>query len=320
MRELTSATRAATKKRRVRRYIGVGAGIGVIAVIAVLLFVPTSTAGGDGRTAAPDDPSWPVVPIWGRTPDGNYGVARAETRTVDAGGWRDIVTIRDVFEPTVTVIAPDPMVDTGAAMIVLPGGGFGGLAWDSEGTEVGEYLADQGVTAFVLKYRVQTPPLWRALPFLVGQVTAGMEPSIAAAAADATQALHVIRDRAAEFGVDPDRVGMMGFSAGAITMLRVLENTDQADRPDFAASVYGILVDGTARIRPQGTPMFVAAAEPDPTVSDAKTLESLWSEAGAPVEMQLFESGDHGFGLGRPGTDSERFASLFSNWLAGVIA
>ncbi|MGF6823863.1 acetyl esterase/lipase [Microbacterium sp. ZKA21] len=175
------------------------------------------------------------------------------------------------------------------------------------------------MTAFVLKYRVQTPPLGRALPFLVGQVIAGMEPSIAVAAADATQALHVIRDRAAEFGVDSNRVGMIGFSAGAIAMFRVLENTDAVDRPDFAASVYGILVDGTARIRPQGVPMSLAAAEPDPTVSDAKTLESLWSEEGAPVEMQLFESGDRGFGLGRPGTDSERFAPQFSNWLAGVI-
>ncbi|WP_417503671.1 alpha/beta hydrolase [Microbacterium sp.] len=261
-----------------------------------------------------DDPAGESIPVWNSRPGGDYGVRAAETRTTDPGvDWRRTTIIRNVFDPSVTVIRPTGGARTGAAVIVLPGGGFGGLAWDAEGAEVGQFLAERGITAFVLKYRVQRPRLRGMLPFLVGRVKAGVEPAIAAAAADAKQAMRLVRARAREFEIDPGGVGMVGFSAGAMTMLRVLEDADPAVRPDFAVGVYGFLWDGG--VRPDGIPLLVAAAEPDTAVADARRIAALWTEAGTPIDLHIFTSGDHGFGLGRPGTDSARFASVFEEWL-----
>jgi len=212
-----------------------------------------------------------------------------------------------------TVIAPEANQRTGAAMIVLPGGAFGALAWDVEGTEVGQFLADRGITAFVLKYRVRTPTVGVAWSILTRGIADGISPGRAAAAADAEQAIKVIRQNAGRFDIDPTRVGMTGFSAGAITTLATLANEDPKSRPNIAASVYGL--DYNEGLRPGTTPLFLAAAEPDPTVDDGKRIERVWDEAGAPVESHFFSSGDHGFGLGRPGTDSMRFSGVYESWL-----
>lgn len=263
-----------------------------------------------------DDPRWESIRVWDGEPDGSYGRRAAETRAVDtAVSWRRMTIIRNVFDPSLTVIRPVEGEQTGASVVVLPGGGFGGLAWDAEGTEVGRFLADRGVTAFVLKYRVQRPTLRGMLPFLFGRVKAGVEPAIAAASADAKQAMRLVRARAHISGGDPHAVGMLGFSAGAITMLRVLGDADTAVRPDFAVSVYGFLWDDADRVLPGSTPILVAAAEPDAAVADARRIGARWEEAGAPTEVRIFDSGDHGFGLGRPGTDSARFAGLLEEWL-----
>ncbi|QKJ18924.1 alpha/beta hydrolase [Microbacterium hominis] len=261
-----------------------------------------------------DDPAAESIPVWNSHPGGDYGVRAAETRTTDPGvDWRRTTIIRNVFDPSITVFRPTVGTRTGASVVVLPGGGFGGLAWDAEGTEVGQFLAERGITAFVLKYRVQRPRLRGMLPFLVGRMKAGVEPAIAAAAADATQAMRLVRARAREFEIDPGAVGMIGFSAGAITMLRVLADADPATRPDFAVCVYGFLWDGD--VRPDDVPLLVAAAEPDTAVADARRIDALWTAAGVPHDLHIFASGDHGFGLGRPGTDSARFTSVLEEWL-----
>ncbi|MGF6823888.1 acetyl esterase/lipase [Microbacterium sp. ZKA21] len=254
-----------------------------------------------------------VTRLWPDGAAGDYGRYRAETCAVDSSlGWRDTTVIRNVFDPTITVIRPGDGGDH-ASLIVLPGGGFGGLAWQHEGTEVGEFLAGLGVTAFILKYRVQRPTWWRMVPFFLGRMKAGIEPAVEAASADAVRALRLVRANAKHYGIDPGKVGMMGFSAGAMTVLRVLQSAETESRPDFVASVYGF--HWYRGVRPEHTPMLVAAAEPDRAVADAARLTQLWKEADAPVETHIFASGDHGFGLGRPGTDSVRFADVLANWL-----
>lgn len=152
---------------------------------------------------------------------------------------RRITTSRSVFDPTITVIGPEPANRTGASIVILPGGGFGGLARNAEGIEVGQFLARLGITAFVLNTGCRTPPLWRLVPYLVGNVKAGTDPAISAATADAEQVMRVIRDNAVSYRIDTNRVGMMSFAAGPITLLRVLQATSDDMRPDFAASIYG---------------------------------------------------------------------------------
>jgi acetyl esterase/lipase len=195
----------------------------------------------------------------------------------------------------------------------LPGGAFGVLAWDVEGTEVGEYLAGLGITAFVLKYRVRAPTakMWLSLPFrgLEGVMAPGRE----AASLDAMQAVRFVRANAGRFEIDPDRVGMMGFSAGAITLFRVLQDAEPGARPDIVASIYGMMFD--EGVRPEATPLFIAVARDDESVQQSEAINAYWQRAGAPSELHVFETGGHGFGLGRPGTDSAAFASVFEIWL-----
>lgn len=268
------------------------------------------TIGGHEPPGQPDNPAWETALIWPGKPLGESTVPTKETRTRQDLKWRQITVLKDVTAPAVTIIRPPAGQANGAAMIVLPGGAFGVLAWDVEGTEVGQYLAKRGITAFVLKYRVRTPKL-RSVQAIGAQKW--FDSVRTAAAADAMQAVRFVRGNAQRYGIEPNRVGMIGFSAGAITMLRVLQDADASARPNIAASVYGLLFD--QKVRPKSTPMFIAVAQDDPSVKHAETIHARWQQAGAPSELHIFKSGGHGFGLGCAGTESVKFPRLFELWL-----
>jgi len=127
------------------------------------------------------------------------------------------------------------------------------------------------------------------------------------------QAVRFVRGNAQHYGIAPNRVGMMGFSAGGITTLRVLQDAEERARPNVAASIYGLLWD--KGVRPKSTPLFIAVARDDQTVTEAESIHGRWQQAGAPSELHIFTSGEHGFGLGRPGTESMKFPGVFEVWL-----
>jgi acetyl esterase/lipase len=127
------------------------------------------------------------------------------------------------------------------------------------------------------------------------------------------QAMRFVRGNAQRYGIESNRVGMLGFSAGGITTLRVLQDADASARPNIAASLYGLLWD--QKVRPGSTPMFIAVAQDDPAAKDAKAIHTRWQQGGAPSELHIFRSGGHGFGLGRIGTESLKFPALFELWL-----
>lgn len=291
----------------------VAASIAALAIGVGAFALSRATRPLAGKPGPSDDTAWPVERIRAGRPDVELSVTRSETRVLADQGWRSVNTIQNVSVPTVTVIRPNAATATGAAMIVLPGGAFGALAWDVEGIEIGQFLAERGVTAFVLKYRIRTPTIGVAWSVITRGLKDGISPGRAAAISDAEQAVRFVRANAARFGVDPMRVGMTGFSAGAIATLGTLTSDDASTRPNIAASVYGL--DHVDDVHPAGTPLLIAAANPDTTVEDAANIETVWKNAGTPVETHLFQSGDHGFGLGRPGTDSMRFAGLYEDWL-----
>jgi acetyl esterase/lipase len=208
-------------------------------------------------------------------------------------------------------------------VLVIPGGGFMVLAMHHEGYDVGRWLASHGITAFVLKYRVkdlQIPyadyvkdPAPYNHPF--DKFLEVTEPSLAVAAMDAQQSMRLIRSQAKSFGIDPAKVGMMGFSAGAITTVRALQTNDVMARPDFAVPVYGAsLREPAAKGAP---PLFLVHAADDPSVPSFKSIDlyQTWRKANAPVELHMFEHGGHGFGLGKPGTPAAAWPELFLNWL-----
>jgi len=231
--------------------------------------------------------------------------------------------VRNVSRATLTPFLPDPAKATGAAVIVAPGGAFRILSMGNEGWEVAQALKDRGVAAFVLKYRLQrTAPDWaefdKGNPLTAPTPGAPPGPPNFAAMIvlpleDATAAFKMVRGRAKEWNIDPKRVGMMGFSAGAgTTMAATLQSTEI--KPAFIAPIYGGLraVDVPA----DAPPMFVALAADDPIFgkSDFGLITS-WQKAGRPVELHLYQNGGHGFGLGNPGKTSTGWFPQFMLWL-----
>jgi acetyl esterase/lipase len=231
--------------------------------------------------------------------------------------------VRNVSHATLTPFLPEPGKANGAAVIVAPGGGFRILSMGNEGWEVARALNERGVAAFVLKYRLRpTAPEWAE--FDKGNPLTAPAPGSAGAAApapspvalpleDATAAFKLVRARAKEWNVDPNRIGMMGFSAGAgTTMAATLRSTE--NKPAFIAPIYGS--QAAVEVPPDAPPMFVALASDDPLFGkNDYGLISSWKKAGRHVEFHLYQNGGHGFGLGNPGKTSTGWFPQFMLWL-----
>jgi acetyl esterase/lipase len=234
------------------------------------------------------------------------------------------VFARNVTIATLTPVLPDPAKANGTAVIVAPGGGFRTLSMENEGWAVARALAERGVAAFVLKYRLnQTPADMPAFEASMRQMFAGAarpRPSpaeqiagIAPQIADARAAFALVRSRAAEWRVDPDRIGMVGFSAGAmLTMATTVAGVDA--KPAFIGNIYGPL--GAMEVPANAPPMFVALAADDPLFGNSGfgLIES-WRTAKRPVEFHLYEQGGHGFGMYQKETTSTGWFEAFVQWI-----
>jgi len=237
--------------------------------------------------------------------------------------------VRNVTTATLTPVLPAPGKANGVAVIVAPGGGFMFLSMSNEGWEVAQALADRGVAAFVLKYRVRPTPtdltdFERAMnDMFSGAGSRPAQPAAAANAApanpfveqveDAEAAFALVRSRATEWGVDPERIGMVGFSAGAATTMATTLY-GQAARPAFIAPIYGAM--DAVQVPADAPPMFVVLAADDPLFARRGfgVVES-WQSAGRPVEFHLYQDGGHGFGLGNPGKTSLGWFDVFMRWV-----
>lgn len=236
------------------------------------------------------------------------------------------VFARNVVYSTLTPFLADPAIATGSAVIVAPGGGFRTLSMENEGWQVAQALNERGVSAFVLKYRLnQTPadlqefaslppprpatdPGENAKPVL-DQRMASIGPMIE----DADAAFALIRANAEAWGVDPDRIGMIGFSAGAaLTMATAV--TSESANPAFLADIYGPL--GALDVPDEKPPLFIALAADDPLFNTTDFgIVTSWKDAGAPVEFHYYEQGGHGFGMYQKETTSTGWFDAFADWL-----
>ena len=235
---------------------------------------------------------------------------------------------RNVTVATLRPFLPAPSKATGAAVIVAPGGGFRTLSMENEGWNVARALADRGVAAFVLKYRLnQTPadleefarpPAPRPRPAPGGAPPAprpspgDMASRIAPQIADADAAFALVRANAKKWHIDPDRIGMIGFSAGAaLTMATTLNNRDAT--PAFIGNIYGPLI--AVDVPPDAPPLFAAVAADDPLFSFNVGLIENWRKAHRPVEFHYYEQGGHGFGMYPKETTSTGWFDAWVKWL-----
>ena len=218
--------------------------------------------------------------------------------------------VLNVVTPTLTAYLPDKSKATGAGVIIAPGGAFVALAIDLEGNEVARWLQRRGIAAFVLKYRIMEKK-GQGIPSGMNMDEAGKF-----GIADGIQAVKVVREHASEWGVAKDRVGFVGFSAGAMVASGALLQADAAARPNLVAMIYGGPFGVMPTIPPKLPPMFMAWAQDDPLalVPIVKFYDAL-KAAGHKPEVHIYGSGGHGFGMRKQNTSSDHWIDEFYYWL-----
>jgi acetyl esterase/lipase len=269
---------------------------------------------------APAEPT--AIPLYKGIAPGSETASQKEVWSLAFGREK---WVRNVTRPTLTPFLPKKGKGNGAALLVIPGGGFQFVSISNEGWPIAQWLADRGVAAFVLKYRVEQTPVAAAdfgtamaARFQAPRADQGPSPEMLAAIdlarADAQTALRMMRGNAAKWGIDTKRVGMLGFSAGAMTTLATTLANDPAARPDFIASIYGMMLPVTPPANPQ--PMFAALASDDAFFNtQGFGLVESWQKAGGSVELHYYEGGNHGFGAQKKGNTSDLWFGQYMAWM-----
>lgn len=266
---------------------------------------------GSSQAAEPE-----IWKLWPGTPPGDVGEMEPEHDTTTADGrmvaGRRVIRLTNVSTPLLSVYRPAPELNTGTAVIIAPGGGHRILAYDLEGTEVAAWLNSIGVTGILLKYRV--PARDPSKPWL-------------AAAQDGQRAVSLVRARAGEIGVNPDRIGIIGFSAGgtpvrysALLRERLYEAVDRYDdasfRPDFAAPIYSGGIPEGAMIAKDCPPFFMVIThdDRDRPIAVAELYVAL-KKADVSAELHIYESGGHGYGLRPTELPVSRWPARMEEWM-----
>jgi acetyl esterase/lipase len=306
----------------------------------------------DPKAKAPpaDKAAAKVIPVWPGVAPGSEGWKQKEVEYRNE--WDHKAMVRNVTAPTLTAFLPDPSAATGAAVVICPGGGFRFLSWQSEGTEVAQWLRARGVAAFVLKYRVMETaaseeafrkemaaffgrlanrkertvaddaskpdaPKGQGKPGEAGPraIPEDMRKIGALAIADGKQAIKVVRQHATKWGIKPDRIGIMGFSAGGMVTMGVVMEHDADSRPDFAAPIYGGGTGG-AKVPDDAPPLFILCASDDRlAAAGSARLYAEWKAAGRSAELHIYEKGGHGFGMTPRGLPVDRWIERYGDWL-----
>lgn len=283
---------------------------------------------------AAQQPAWQppaggvTLELWPQGAPGAQPSSQPEANTTTAKdhlvAGKPVIRLGNVSKPTLTLYAPAKN-NTGAAVVVFPGGSYKILAIDLEGTEVCDWLTSIGVNCILVKYRVPD---------------SGPYPKSSAALQDAQRALGIVRSRAAEWHIDPHRIGVLGFSAGAHLSAalsthfdqRLYDRVDAADdqscRPDFAVIVYpgylalseqNMAANPEIHVTSQTPPSFIVQAEDDPVhVENSTVYFLLLKNARVPAELHLYAEGGHGYGLRPTELPVTRWPKLVEEWLRTI--
>jgi acetyl esterase/lipase len=248
-----------------------------------------------------------TINLWPGVAPGSEKWSQTETSTSDTPIG---TVVTNVVTPTLTAFLPPKDKATGTGIIIAPGGACIALAIDLEANRVARWLVDRGIAAFVLKYRLQEKK-GDGIP-----ADLNLDEACKYGIADGVQAMRVARQHAAEWGVTPDRIGFMGFSAGAMVTSGVLLQQDPAVRPAFAAPIYGGPFGVMPAIPPNLPPIFMAWAQDDELVLEPITrFYGVLVATGNKPEAHIYSSGKHGFGMKVQGTTSDHWIDEFYWWL-----
>ena len=261
-----------------------------------------------------------VIQLYNGNPPGSESWRYNEE--VFDGGTKDAL-VYNVSHPTLTVYPAEASKSTGTAIIVCPGGGFYILAAVHEGADVAKWLNQRGLTVFLLKYRLGhsitgNPGNELGDNMKKSDFVDKISPIIPLSIDDGRKAIEYVRTHAAEYGVNPGRIGIIGFSAGGTVAASSAFSYTPENRPDFVASIYAYLppsLQGT--VPADAPPMFIAAATDDDLGLALHSVElySKWLSAKKPAELHMYEKGGHGFGMHKQGIPTDTWIDRFGDWL-----
>jgi acetyl esterase/lipase len=307
-----------------------------VRVVLVLSLIVAAAQSANAQITWPPSGAHKQIVLWpAGAPDPRPGVGAeglhyaltGENKPKKLVGGKPYMYVENVTQPTITIYPAPQQTAATPAVIVYPGGGFNVLAIDIEGTEICDWLLANGIACALLKYRVPCDHqgVYRECP---------------SAHVDAQRAMSIVRSRAAEFRIDPNKIGVIGFSAGAHMAImastrfdRLYEPVDDADktssRPDFALVLYpGRVISKRMNFAPnpdvqvtdRTSPTFLVHAYDDPMnpVENSLVYAAALRKAGVPAEIHIFANGGHAFGLRRIASTATAWAPLAEAWLKSI--
>jgi acetyl esterase/lipase len=262
-----------------------------------------------------------VIPLYTASPPGSTQGDYPEKQYFSKL-WNTEVVF-NVTKPTLTVFRPSAESRNGTALVICPGGGFMALSINSEGIDVAKYMAAKGVTSFVLKYRLahtgdDATQEFTALYQDQKKIRETVGPVVPLAVTDGLAAVTYVRKHASEWGVSPDRVGIIGFSAGGRVVSGVAFRYAPEGRPAFVAPIYtGGEISKDVPVPDDAPPMFLAAATDDQLglVPSSLALYERWMNAHKSVELHIYAKGGHGFGMHKQNIPTDHWIERFTDWM-----
>jgi dienelactone hydrolase len=242
----------------------------------------------------------------------------------EGSSWRTQV-VYNVAKPSLTIFAPDPAIANGTSVIICPGGGFVALAMGNEGYDVAKWLVKKGITCFVLKYRLAHINTTDAVKYFNDAIhdrdeekLKNQQSAIPYSIADGKAAIKYVRAHAADFKINPDKIGIVGFSAGGTVAASAAFNYTPANKPNFVAPIYAYFPKAMqGKVEDDAPALFIAVAANDPLNLQPHSVDlfTAWNTVKKDAELHVFNQGGHGFGMRVQQTTSDTWIERFADWM-----
>lgn len=242
----------------------------------------------------------------------------------DQNAWNTKI-VYNVSKPSLTVFTPDPAIANGTSIVICPGGGFFALSIDNEGYDVAKWLVKKGITCFVLKYRlahsINNDPIKDFNESLTGQnkeLQQRQMASVPLALADGKAAIAYLRSHADELKINPNKIGIIGFSAGGSVTASTIFNYTKENKPNFAAPIYAYFPkEMQTAVGADAPPLFIVVASDDQLNLQSHSIDlyTKWNSSKKDAELHVYNKGGHGFGMRAQKLPSDKWIERFADWL-----
>jgi acetyl esterase/lipase len=242
----------------------------------------------------------------------------------EGSSWKTQV-VYNVAKPSLTIFAPDPAIANGTSVVICPGGGFVALAMGNEGYDVAKWLVKKGITCFVLKYRLAHINTTDAVKYFNDAIhdrdeekLKNQQSAIPYSIADGKAAIKYVRAHAADFNINPNKIGIVGFSAGGTVAASAAFNYTAENKPNFVAPIYAYFPKAMqGKVEDDAPALFLAVAANDPLNLQPHSVDlfTTWNSSKKDAELHVFNQGGHGFGMRVQHTTSDTWIERFSDWM-----